>query len=139
MASNNNIEALIGTWEHVRSENFEGFLKEMGVPMAIRLLAKSMSTRLVINENNGIWTLRTEMPLKTKSISFTPGIQFQDTTPDGSEVQTVVRFEDGKWVQTLSGKNGKESMVTRFIDDQGLQQIEMTSGTVKARRWFKRV
>lgn len=84
---NNNIETLLGTWDHVRSENFDDFLKEMGVPMPLRMLVKRMNPRLVVSKDNDTWTLKTDMPLKTKITTFTPGVEFQDAMPDGSEVK----------------------------------------------------
>ncbi|CAF3247404.1 unnamed protein product [Rotaria socialis] len=138
MASNNNIEALIGTWEHVRTENLDGFLKEVGVPMPIRMLAKRSSPRIIISEDNGTWTIRTETLIKNMTTRFTPGVEFQDTTPDGSEVQTTICFENGKWLQTVRDKKNKETKVTRSIDEQGLHQLTMTCGDVTAHRWFKR-
>ena len=65
----------------------DAFLKEMGVGMAIRLVARNMSPRLTISENNGKWTLRTEMPIKNSTMTFTPGVLFEDKTPDGQEIK----------------------------------------------------
>ncbi|CAF4415633.1 unnamed protein product [Rotaria sp. Silwood2] len=139
MASSNSIESLIGTWDHVRSENLDDFLKEVGVPMLIRMVAKRSNPRVVISKNDDVWTIRTETALKTQTTSFTPGIEFTDTTPGGQEVQTLILFENGKWIQKITDTTVKETVVTRVVDDQGLQQVEMTCGPVKACRWFKRV
>ena len=68
----------------------DAFLKEMGVGKAIRMVATRMSPRFIISQKDGQWTLRTEMPIKTSSISFTPGVEFADSTPDGQEVTVGV-------------------------------------------------
>ncbi|CAF1634324.1 unnamed protein product, partial [Didymodactylos carnosus] len=45
----------------------------------------------------------------------------------------------GRWVhKTHDAKNNKDSTVERYIDEQGQQQVVMTCGGVKARRWYKR-
>ncbi|CAF0937762.1 unnamed protein product [Rotaria sordida] len=132
------VDALKGTWDYVDSENFDDYMKELGVGMTARLAAKGMKPRLVINENGGKWTVRSESSLKTTSYDFTPGAEFDETTPDGREVKSTIKFEGNRWVHTTTDKNGTKSKVTRYIDDKGQQMIEMECGSVKARRWYKR-
>jgi fatty acid-binding protein 3 len=61
-------------------------MKEIGVGFATRMLAKGLKPRLVISENDGKWTIRSESTLKTINLEFTPGVEFNETTPDGREV-----------------------------------------------------
>jgi fatty acid-binding protein 3 len=75
----------------VDSENFDEFMKELGVGMVMRMAAKGVKPRLVISENNGKWAIRSESTFRTVSYDFTPGVEFNETTPDGREV-TVCRF-----------------------------------------------
>ncbi|CAF1150576.1 unnamed protein product [Didymodactylos carnosus] len=139
MASGNGVEALKGTWDYVDGENFEDFLKEVGVGMVMRKVAKNVKPRLTISEKDGKWTLRSESTLKTTTTEFIPGVEFTETTADGQEVTGTVRFENGKWIQMMRDKNGKETVVTRFINDQGQQHVTMDCGKVKAYRLFKRI
>ncbi|CAF0937830.1 unnamed protein product [Rotaria sordida] len=132
------VEALKGTWEYVDGENFDDYMKELGVGMATRLAAKGIKPRLIISDNGGKWNLRAESTLKTTSYDFTPGVEFDETTPDGREVKSTINFEGDKWVHTTTDKNGKRSVVQRYIDDKGQQMIDMECGSVKARRWYKR-
>ncbi len=62
-------------------------MKEVGVGMAMRMMAKGLKPRLVISENGGKWTLRSETSLKTTSLEFMPNVEFDDTTADGREVK----------------------------------------------------
>jgi len=66
-------------------------MKEIGVGLATRLAAKGLKPRVIVSENNGVWTIRSESTLKTVTQDFTPGVEFQETTPDGRQV-TVSRF-----------------------------------------------
>ncbi len=68
----------------------DAFMKEIGVGMAMRMMAKGMKPHIVISENGGKWTLRAETTLKTKSLEFTPGVEFDDTTVDGREVKVLL-------------------------------------------------
>jgi len=47
-------------------------MKEIGVGMAARMMAKALKPRLVISENGGKWTLRSENSVKTMSFEFIP-------------------------------------------------------------------
>lgn len=57
----------------------------------MRWIAKEIHPRLVITENNGNWTIRAETALKTKTINFTPGVEFDDSTIDGREAKVSFR------------------------------------------------
>ncbi|CAF1270804.1 unnamed protein product [Rotaria magnacalcarata] len=137
--ANTGIEALKGSWDHVDDDNFDEFMKELGVGWTIRMAAKAVKPHLIINENNGKWAIKSESTFKTVFYEFTPGVEFDETTPDGRQVKTTITFEGNKWTSTTIDKNGKKSIVTRYVDDNGQQMIEMECGSVKARRWYKRV
>ena len=62
-------------------------MKELGVGWALRLTAKGVKPRIIISENSGKWTLRTESAIKTLSYDFTPAVEFDETTADGREVK----------------------------------------------------
>ncbi|CAF0791359.1 unnamed protein product [Adineta steineri] len=132
------VEGLKGTWDYVDGENFDSYMKEIGVGFATRQVAKGIKPRLVFSEADGKWTVRSESSLKTTSYDFTPGVEFDETTPDGREVKSTINFEGNKWVHTTIDKSGKKSVVTRHIDDKDQQMIDMECGSTKARRWYKR-
>lgn len=62
-------------------------MKELGVGMVMRMAAKGLKPRLIISENGDKWTVRSESSVKTTSYDFTPGVTFDETTPDGREVK----------------------------------------------------
>ena len=35
----------------------------------------------------------------------------------------MIHFENNKWISTSVDKNGKKSVVTRYVDDKGQQMI----------------
>lgn len=65
-------------------------MKEIGVGMAKRMMAKGVKPRLTITENNGKWSIRSESSLKTTSVDFTPGVEFNETAADGRDVQVSI-------------------------------------------------
>ncbi|CAF0877722.1 unnamed protein product [Adineta steineri] len=90
MSNNKGVEALKGAWDQVNDENMDEFLKELGIGMVKRMAVKSVKPRLVISENGGKWTIRSESTLKTKTIEFTPDVEFDETTADGREVKVCL-------------------------------------------------
>lgn len=40
-----------------------------------------------------------------------------------SRFKSVINFENDKWVHTMRDKDGTESTIVRWIDEQGRQQI----------------
>ncbi len=98
------VEGLKGTWDYVcirdyasskfniffysqvDAENFDAYMKEIGVGFALRMAAKGLKPRIIISEDNGKWTIRSETTIKTVVLDFTPGVEFNETTPDGREV-----------------------------------------------------
>ena len=141
MAGSDSVRALIGKWEQVACENIDDFLKEMGMGAATRLVARNVHPSYAISENNGQWTVKSEVIIRSQSLTFTPGIEFNDTLPDGLEVkvgssrsfvslslslpsfQCVVTFDKGQWIENIVGKNGKELRITRHVDDHDQQQM----------------
>lgn len=67
-------------------------MKELGVGWAMRMAAKAVKPRLIISENNGKWNIKSESTFKTLSIDFTPGVPFDETTPDGREVTVRINL-----------------------------------------------
>ena len=73
----------------VDGENFDEFMKELGVGLVMRMAAKGVKPRLIIAEHDSKWNIKSESTFKTVSYDFTPGVEFNETTPDGREI--VVR------------------------------------------------
>ena len=154
------VQGLKGSWDYVRiqaktytsnktdlyiqidGENFDEYMKEIGVSWMMRMTAKGIKPRLIISEAGDKWTVRSESTIKTVSYDFVPGVEFDETTPDGREVkvtvlfnylnlkqktfdfaQSTINFEGNKWVHTSIDKNGKKSVVTRYVNDEGQQMI----------------
>jgi len=67
----------------------DDYLKEFGVSMMGRMVARNIKPRLIITEKDGKWTLRTETTLKTMIIEFKVNVEFEETTGDGRELKVT--------------------------------------------------
>ncbi|CAF1152321.1 unnamed protein product [Rotaria sordida] len=139
MATNNDIERLKGTWDYINGENFDELLKELEVNQEVRTIAKTIKPRVIIDEKDGKWSLTSEKTYKTTTVQFTPGIEFEDISPDGQQITMIIQFENGKWIQRVRFKNGKEMFVERWINDQDQLEVNMKCGNVKGTQLYKRV
>ena len=63
------------------------FLKEFAMGSVIQMLAKNSKPRVIISEANGVWTIRTESLVKTITLDFRPGVEYDDAAPDGRKVR----------------------------------------------------
>lgn len=75
----------------VDGDDGDEYLKELGVGKMGRMMAKTVKPRLVISENSGKWSVRTETTLKTTTIEFTPNVEYEEVTGDGRHL-TVKAF-----------------------------------------------
>jgi hypothetical protein len=73
----------------VDSDDMGEYLKEVGVGWLGRTMARTIKPRLVFEETDGNWTLRTETPFKTMVIEFTLNTEFIEITGDGRELKVM--------------------------------------------------
>ena len=57
-----------------------------------RMMAKGVKPRVVITEDDGRWTLKTETKFKDSSIEFQPGIEYEEKTADGRLLKVFILF-----------------------------------------------
>ena len=100
------------------------YLEAFGVNKIVRSIASLSKPRLIINENNGKWTIITDNGLRSNAIKFIPGSEYETTlTTDGREVKGVVNFENDKWVESIYDEEGKQTIVTRWIDNNDQHNV----------------
>lgn len=76
------------------TENFEEFLKATGMNIFARKVIKSLSPMIeLVSLEHGEFLLKQGTILKEINIVFKPGIEFEDTKPDGTKVKTIITFE----------------------------------------------
>ncbi|XP_070494625.1 fatty acid-binding protein-like [Chironomus tepperi] len=118
-----------------RSENFDEFLKELGVNFVIRKMASSTtSTVELVKEGDNEYSFNTISSFRTQSIKFQPGVEFIENRMDGEEVPCIITFDGNKMIQEQKGRK-PITMVRTFTDDELYLTIKI--GDLEARRWFK--
>ncbi|KAK9403199.1 myelin P2 protein-like [Crotalus adamanteus] len=106
----------VGSWKLISSENFDDYMKELGVGLATRKFGNLAKPKTIISMKGDEVTIRTESAFKNTQITFKLGQEFQETTADGRKTKTVVTLEKGALVQVQKW-NGKESTIRRKLID----------------------
>uniref|UniRef100_A0A8C6HCB0 Cytosolic fatty-acid binding proteins domain-containing protein n=1 Tax=Mus spicilegus TaxID=10103 RepID=A0A8C6HCB0_MUSSI len=93
-------DAFVGTWKLVSSENFDDYMKEVGVGFATRKVAGMAKPNMIISVNGDLVTIRSESTFKNTEISFKLGVEFDEITADDRKVKVrnkeLVQSEGGQ-------------------------------------------
>ncbi|KAI8497383.1 DNA-binding proteins Bright/BRCAA1/rbp1 [Branchiostoma belcheri] len=128
--------AFTGNWKHVKSENFEDYLKALGVGFAMRKIAGNTSPRIEIQQDGDNFKIKTIGP-KTREVSFKVGENFEDEMPMG-KVKVTPTWDGDKLHFDVDSPKGK--LVTeREIRDDGRMYMVMKAmdGTTCTRIFAK--
>ncbi|XP_073749027.1 fatty acid-binding protein, adipocyte isoform X1 [Callorhinus ursinus] len=82
-------DAFVGTWKLSSSENFDDYMKEVGVGFATRKVAGMAKPNMIISVNGDVITIKSESTFKNTEISFKLGQEFDEVTADDRKVKVV--------------------------------------------------
>ena len=95
-----------------------------------------------VSEEGGTWTIKTSTILKATELKFKLGEAFDETSPDGRQVSSIVTQEGNKLicVQTAKKEGEKSTKSTReFKGDEVVMTLEVLGCDVVCTQIFKRV
>ncbi|KAK6108274.1 Lipocalin / cytosolic fatty-acid binding family protein [Brugia pahangi] len=133
-------EKFAGTWTFAESENFDAYLKQIGVGLIMRGIAKNLKPTLTFSMNGNKWKIVSESRFKKHVWEFELGEEFDETTPDGRQVKSKFFLEGDVLVQLENAikASDKSTRFERYIDEQGQLVIVCDSEGVVAKRIYKR-
>jgi len=124
-----------GKFKLSSSDNFDEFLKELGVNFVLRNLAKTSTPVVEITKNGDSYSLKTVTAIKKSEINFELGKEFEEARMDGKNVKTVVVADGNKLVQTQYGD--KEVKIVREFNGDELK-VTASVGPVVSVRVYNR-
>jgi hypothetical protein len=133
---------LVGNWKCVSNENFDEFLKKLGVGFMARKVGSSLKPylKIVFNQADNKWNITSETSVKTSSVSFELNKEFDEESPDGKIFKTIASIDGNKIVHTQRDVNGKViCIVSREVCSNGEQVVVFKADDVEAKRVFRRV
>ncbi|XP_073487968.1 fatty acid-binding protein, adipocyte-like isoform X2 [Aquarana catesbeiana] len=114
---------LLGTWKLVSSDQFDDYMKDIGVCFATRKLAVTLKPDVIICNDGNKWNIKTESTFKNTDLCFVLNELFEETTADGRTCQTTITLDGGKLIQHQKwDEKGeeKESTITREVQKNQL-------------------
>ncbi|XP_026862210.1 fatty acid binding protein 4a [Electrophorus electricus] len=131
------VENFVGSWKMITSENFDEYMKALGVGFATRQVGNRTKPNLIVGVDGDGWIcMKTQSAFKNTEIKFRLNEAFEETTADDRKTTTIVTLENGKLVQKQSW-DGKETAIEReMIDGKLIATCKM--GNVVAVRTYER-
>ena len=111
-------DAFEGTWKLVSSENFDDYMKEVGVGFATRKVAGMAKPTLIISVNGDVVTIRSESTFKNTEISFKLDQEFDEVTPDDRKVKSIINLDEGALVQVQNWDGKSTTIKRKLVDDK---------------------
>ncbi|VDP30992.1 unnamed protein product [Heligmosomoides polygyrus] len=128
-----------GKWALDKSDNFEEYMKEVGVGLLTRKAAAHIKVQLEIKKDGDVWVCLQTSTFKNTKLEFKLGEEFEETTPDGRKFKALVVSKDGKLIHTQKPikAEDKPSTITRWVEGNRLITT-LESGGVVCRREYVR-
>ncbi|XP_007572745.1 fatty acid binding protein 4b [Poecilia latipinna] len=131
------VEQFVGKWTLVSSENFDEYMKAVGMSFATRQMGNLAKPNLIISvADDGVISIKAESTLKTTSIQFKLNEEFDETTADGRNAKSIFTLENGKLMQKQSWE-GKTTTLEREVQDGKLTAKCIMDDVVAVRTYEK--
>ncbi|CAL1584593.1 unnamed protein product [Knipowitschia caucasica] len=129
-------EAFVGTWNLKSSENFDEYMKALGVGFATRKIGGMTKPTTIISIDGDLVTVKTQSSVKNTELSFKLGEEFDETTADDRKVKSLVSIDGGKMVHVQKW-DGKETSLVREVNGNALT-LTLTLGDVISTRLYEK-
>ena len=126
---------ITGKYKMLSSENFDEYLKAVGVGFALRQVASRQSPTFYVTIEGDEYTLKTESTFKTTEIKCKLGEEFDETTADGRKLKTTCTREGDTLIQSSKGE--VDTTLTRVFNGDDMALTCVAKG-VTATRKYKR-
>merc|ERR1712002_211008 len=130
-------DKIIGTFNMTDSENFDEFMKALGVGMIMRKMGNSMKPSVTFTLDGDTYTMKTSSSVKTTEVKFKLGEKFSETTMDGREAETTFTLAGNVLTQNQVCAKGPGASYVRTFTDTDLVCVCECNG-VKSTRSYKR-
>merc|ERR1712212_1087503 len=128
---------LVGSYTLTTSDNFDEFMKALGVGLMMRKMGATVTPTLTVKEADGQYTVTTSSTFKSSEITFRLGEPVKETTMDGREAMSTFTLEGNTLTQKQEASKGASSTYIRIFKEKELETICECNG-VKATRIYKR-
>jgi len=116
------MEKLVGYWNLENSDNFDNYMKKIGIGFALRTVGNNTKPSVEIVKSDNEYALKTHSTFKNTELKFELNKEIDETTIDGRPVKTIFTLDGNKLVQTQKGTKpeDKDSIITREVQGDKL-------------------
>lgn len=129
-------EAFAGTWILTSSENFDEYMKAVGVGFTTRQLASILKPTTEITVEGNKLIIATHSTFKNTKLICTLDEEFDEVTADDRKVKSIVKLINNKLVHHQKW-DGKETILTRELKDNKLY-LTLVIGEVTCTRIYEK-
>ncbi|KAI1895717.1 hypothetical protein AGOR_G00109120 [Albula goreensis] len=130
------VDAFCATWKLVDSQNFDEYMKALGVGFATRQVGNVTKPTIVISQDGDKVTVKTLSTFKNTEICFKLGEEFDETTADDRNCKSTVCMEGDKLVHVQKW-DGKETKFVREVKD-GKLTMTLTFEDIQSVRTYEK-
>ncbi|CAM4648157.1 hypothetical protein PO909_011528 [Leuciscus waleckii] len=130
------VDAFCATWKLVDSQNFDEYMKSLGVGFATRQVGNVTKPTIVISHEDDKVVVKTLSTFKNTEISFKLGEEFDETTADDRHVKSTVTLEGDNLVHVQKWDNKETKFVREIKDDKMI--MTLTFEGVQAVRTYEK-
>nr|AXY94703.1 FABP [Habrobracon hebetor] len=85
------------------SEHFDEMMKALGVGLVTRKMGAQVSPVVELNKDGDTFSLKTTSTFKSSEVKFKLGEEFDEETPDGRKVKSVITLDGNKMTHVQKG------------------------------------
>ena len=124
-------DAMVGTWKFESSDNFDNYLKEIGVNWANRQGANLTKPTLKIAIDGDHVVIKQESSLGNVKSEFDIGVEFDEKTPDGRKCKSKATWQndddkDNEQQQSTGPAAAAASCPTKLVQVQLNDKVNST-------------
>jgi hypothetical protein len=128
-------ENFVGKWNNVSSDKFDDYMQAVGVNVMWAKIGSIAKPTLHISVDGDTWTLKSETTMKTATITFKLGQEFDETTADDRKMKTTITLTGN--VLTQDQKGEVPSVITREVNGDTMTVLCKAKDVVATRIYKK--
>uniref|UniRef100_A0A7N6A2J5 Cellular retinoic acid-binding protein 1 n=1 Tax=Anabas testudineus TaxID=64144 RepID=A0A7N6A2J5_ANATE len=128
------LDAFCASWKLVDSQNFDEYMKSLGVGFATRQVGIVTKPTVVISQDGDKVVVKTLSAFRNTEISAKLGEEFDETTPDDRHVKSTFSMEGDKFVHTQKW-DGKETKLVREIKDGKMVMVGLGDSLYQSKKF----
>ncbi|XP_018321648.1 myelin P2 protein isoform X2 [Agrilus planipennis] len=115
------------------SENFDEFMKALGVGLVTRKVGNAVSPVVELKKDGDQYLLSSNSTFKNVLLKFKPGEEFDQETADGRKVKSTITVDGSTLHEIQKDANGKETTIERIFTDDEIKMICKVDDIVSTR------